>query len=254
MENNYEFWEDYLKKLKRTINKLCHEKSELLIDLHIHSNYSADGKQSIKEIIDTTKDKEFDIIAITDHDTVNGYDEVYDIIKNGLTRPLIIPGVEFTIDNREYGNQCHFLQLFINPKDKKLLHDVNTNYQAMFKRSNLQFKRIEENRTLQRIFKDKKIKVSYQEYIKYLEEFNFVPEYDTLCLYLMNKFKERKVNNFQILEHLEEDNKLDIYANRQEYKSKRYRKLREKYEVNEINKYIFSLFLFLVFPFVLSLL
>ena len=36
---------------------------------------------------------------------------------------------------------------------------------------------------------------------------------------------------------LEKNNKLDPYEDRKEFKSKRYRKLREKYEVNETNKY-----------------
>ena len=108
--NNYEFWEKYNKFIKGEIGRLCREKKELYIDLHIHSNYSADGKQNLKQILETTKEKGFDIIAITDHDSLNVYDELYDIVSKGVTSPIIIPGIEFTTDKREYGNQCHMLQ------------------------------------------------------------------------------------------------------------------------------------------------
>ena len=125
--NNYEFWEKYNKFIKGEIGRLCRTKKELYIDLHIHSNYSADGKQNLKQILETTKEKGFDIIAITDHDSLNVYDELYDIVSKGVTSPIIIPGIEFTTDKREYGNQCHMLQLFVNPKDLVILKDVSKN-------------------------------------------------------------------------------------------------------------------------------
>ena len=148
MENTYKFWNKYLEDLKIEINKLCEEKKELIVDLHIHSNYSADGKQTVKQILQSTRDKGFDLISITDHDSVEVYNEVYDLVKDGLTKPLIIPGIEFTTDNKEYGNQCHILQLLINPKDKELLKNVNKNYEAMYNRSKIQFKRLKENKAI----------------------------------------------------------------------------------------------------------
>ena len=83
--NNYEFWEKYNKFIKGEIGRLCRTKKELYIDLHIHSNYSADGKQNLKQILETTKEKGFDIIAITDHDSLNVYDELYDIVSKVLS-------------------------------------------------------------------------------------------------------------------------------------------------------------------------
>ena len=161
--NNYEFWEEYLKKVKKGIRKLCKEKDKLHIDLHIHSDYSADGKQSVREIIESTKAKGFDVIAITDHDSLDAYDELYNYVKDDLTTPIVIPGIEFTIDNREYGNQCHMLQLFVNPKDKIIQKNVKTNYDAMFNRSKLQFKRLNDNLAIKDILKNKKINISYDE-------------------------------------------------------------------------------------------
>lgn len=235
MENNYAFWEEYLQKLNKKVLDLCDSKEELYIDFHIHSNYSADGKQTIKQILDSTSKKGFDIIAITDHDTVDAYDEVFNYVQSDLTKPLIIPGIEFTIDNRDYGNQCHILQLFINPKNRCLNANVKQNYEAMFNRSKIQFKRLKENLAIVEILKKHKMRISYSEYIKYIELNEMVPEYDTLCNYLMEKFKKKSVTTFDILKLLEKYNKLDCYKDRKKYKENRYKKLREKYKESEQN-------------------
>lgn len=236
-DNNYEFWEEYLDKIKIKIKEMCLKKKKMYIDFHMHSNYSADGKQDLKQILKTTKQKGFDIIAITDHDSIDVYDELYNIVKNKLTKPLIIPGVELTIDNKEYGNQCHLLQLFINPKDMELRKNIKKNYQAMFKRSKIQFQRIKENKALQEIFKKNDIKVSQNEFFKYLNKNNLVPEYDTLSFYIMDKLKQKCINTFNVLNLLEKYNNEDIYEDRKNYKDRRYKKLKDKYKEVEENYY-----------------
>ena len=235
--NNYEFWNEYLKLIKKEILKLCRNKKKLHIDFHIHSNYSADGKQSISQIIESTKKQNFDIIAITDHDTLEAYDEIYNYVKDGLTNPIIIPGIEFTIDNREYGNQCHLLQLFVNPKDKVLLKNVEKNYNAMFNRSKIQFKRLNENLAMNEITKKNRINISYEEYLKYLLNNQMIPEYETLSFYLIDKLKKRKVTTFDVLDKLEKYNSCDPYKDRQLLKEKRYKQLREKYQYTTSNLY-----------------
>lgn len=236
--NNYEFWEEYLKKVKKEILNLCYKKEKLLIDVHIHSNYSADGKQSVAQILESTKNKGFDVIAITDHDTLEVYKELFDIVKEGnLTNPIVIPGIEFTIDNRKYGNQCHLLQLFINPKDNTITKNVETNYCAMFNRSKIQFSRLKENKAIQDIFKNHRISISYEEYKNYLTSNQLPPEYDTLCFYLIEKFKAKKITTFDVLDKLEKYNEYDCYEDRKTFKNKRYRQLREKYAVNQNNYY-----------------
>lgn len=235
--NNYEFWENHNKNIKGEIRRLCRTKKELYIDLHIHSNYSADGKQNLKQILETTKEKGFDIIAITDHDSLNVYDELYEIVSKGLTYPIVIPGIEFTTDKREYGNQCHLLQLFVNPKDPVILKDVSKNYNSMFNRSKIQFNRLKENMTIKEIIKRNDIHISYKDYEVYLKKNEYIPEYDTLSFYLIEKFKEKRVKTFDVLDLLEKNNSLDCYDDRREYKEKRYKKLREKYQENETNNY-----------------
>lgn len=44
-------------------------------NLHVHSNYS-DGTKTIKEIDDLAQKGCFDVVAITDHDTVNSIAEL----------------------------------------------------------------------------------------------------------------------------------------------------------------------------------
>ena len=227
--SDYEFWDVYLKNLKIKLKELTLTKKELQIDLHIHSNYSADGKQSIKEILKTTKKKGFDVISITDHDSLDSYEELKGILKKDFTDPLIIPGVEFTIDNREYRNQCHILQLFVNPADERIKKDIKTNYDASFNRSKIQFQRLEANLAIQEVLKNNNLKISYEEYLKYLQEFSLFPEYDTICSYLISKFEPQKITNFKILKLLEKYNAIDIYEDRKLYKAKRYQELREKY-------------------------
>lgn len=237
MRNDYEFWEDYLKRIKKEILKLCDKKETLQIDLHIHSNYSSDGKQTIKQIIDSTHLKGFDIIAITDHDTLNAYNELYSYVKNALTNPIIIPGIEFTMDNSDYGNQCHLLQLFVNPKDETIDNNVTKNFEASFNRSKIQFQRLKENLAMQEIFRKNNIKVSFGEYKKYLLENDLVPEYTTLCEYLMNKLQKKNITNFDIFKLFIKYNEKDVCENRRKLKQKRYEILKEKYKFQKGNFY-----------------
>lgn len=223
----YEFWESYNKRIKEEIISLCKSKNKLRIDLHMHTNYSSDGKQTLEEIINNTKDK-FDIIAITDHDSIDVYKDLYQKINKGHKKPIIIPGIEFTTDNKEYGNQAHIVQLFINPYDKDLIDEVKRNYDASFNRSKIQLERLNFNKGLQVLLNKYNIKLEYDEYLKFLNSNDSVPEYDTLTEYIISKTMEY-FNNFNILELQEEYNKKDECIERKILKEKRFTKIRDKY-------------------------
>ena len=47
-------------------------------DLHMHSVHS-DGTKEVKEILLRAKEKELDIIALTDHDSVEGVAEAIEL-------------------------------------------------------------------------------------------------------------------------------------------------------------------------------
>ena len=61
-------------------------------DLHVHTNFSKDGESSVEEILLRAEEVGLDVIAITDHDSIEG-------AKKALlykTSVLVIPGIEVT--------------------------------------------------------------------------------------------------------------------------------------------------------------
>ena len=62
-------------------------------DLHCHSTYS-DGVFSPSELVHLAKQKQFDVVAITDHDTIAGYTELKEAAqKEGL---MYLTGIEIS--------------------------------------------------------------------------------------------------------------------------------------------------------------
>lgn len=62
------------------------------VNLHVHTDYS-DGEGDFDELVEQAEAKNYNYIAITDHNTMKGYSE-----RNSAVSPVLIPGVEF-----EYG-------------------------------------------------------------------------------------------------------------------------------------------------------
>ena len=65
------------------------------IDLHSHTYYS-DGHLSPKELIDRAHNMQVNVLAITDHDTVNGIQEAMDYQSQQKRSMQILPGVEIS--------------------------------------------------------------------------------------------------------------------------------------------------------------
>jgi len=65
----------------------------LKIDLHVHTEYS-DGHGTVEKILETAAQKGLDGLAITDHDTLEGYYRAKDC-GSGL---LVLPGFEVETD------------------------------------------------------------------------------------------------------------------------------------------------------------
>ena len=88
------------------------------IDLHVHSNKS-DGTYSPTELVDYAIEKGLAAIALTDHDTVDGLDEImeYADVLNSASVPEIIPGIEFSTEYE--GRDVHILGLYIDHKSKE---------------------------------------------------------------------------------------------------------------------------------------
>lgn len=79
-------------------------------DLHIHTNYS-DGIESVEKIEQMSVERGVKIIAITDHDTLEGI-KAFSRLKS---RIKVIPGIELTITSR-----LHILGYYIDENNKKL--------------------------------------------------------------------------------------------------------------------------------------
>lgn len=72
-----------------------------IIDLHIHTKFS-DGFLSPKEVIDEAIKNGVSIISITDHDTIDAYnDELFEYSNSNNIK--IIPGVEISTHTGKSG-------------------------------------------------------------------------------------------------------------------------------------------------------
>ena len=89
-------------------------------DFHIHSTFS-DGGLSPGEIVHLAKQREVDIISITDHNNTDGVDEA---IEEGMKVGIrVIPGVELSTKYNEC--RVHILGYFKDDSYKnELLREV----------------------------------------------------------------------------------------------------------------------------------
>ena len=100
----------------------------MLIDLHVHSNYS-DGSLSPSELIDLAIKKDLSVIALTDHDTLAGIDEAQRAVNSKKEKGFnitLVPGVEISIFYK--GHDIHILGLLIdnsNTSLNKALEEAN---------------------------------------------------------------------------------------------------------------------------------
>lgn len=99
---------------------------ETFIDLHTHSNAS-DGSFSPSQIIELAEQKGLSVVALTDHDSVNGIDEFIEAAsKKGLV--TAVPGVEFSASFQN--TEVHILGLFVDYKSEslsKMLFEIREN-------------------------------------------------------------------------------------------------------------------------------
>lgn len=87
-----------------------------MIDLHCHSTCS-DGTFTPTELVQIAKEKNLDCLALTDHDTLDGMDELFSAAKSaGLET---VTGVE--ISTSWYNSSLHIIGLFVDPAHNPLL-------------------------------------------------------------------------------------------------------------------------------------
>ncbi len=81
------------------------------VDLHTHSRCS-DGTLTPSELVDYAVEKGLSAVALTDHDTVDGLDELIEYAKG---KPVeVIPGIEYSTEYND--RDVHIVGLFIDYK------------------------------------------------------------------------------------------------------------------------------------------
>ena len=95
----------------------------MLIDLHTHSNAS-DGTDSPSQLIDKAISKGLDVIALTDHDTVAGWDEAISALKNheSNSKLELVLGSEVSCQDSD-GTSIHMLGLLFDPNFTPLIEE-----------------------------------------------------------------------------------------------------------------------------------
>jgi predicted metal-dependent phosphoesterase TrpH len=79
-----------------------------MIDLHVHTDYS-DGTCTPQELLELARREDLDALAVTDHDTVAGYDALRKL--EAPERPEVICGIEVTC--KLHGRPAHLLGYFL---------------------------------------------------------------------------------------------------------------------------------------------
>lgn len=89
------------------------------IDLHMHSTAS-DGKLSPKELVDLAIEKKIPVIAITDHDIIEGSREAIEYASGkGIE---VVSGAEIGADDDEVGiYEIHIVGLFLDTGNERLI-------------------------------------------------------------------------------------------------------------------------------------
>ena len=90
------------------------------VDLHLHSTAS-DGRLSPAEIVRKSAETGLTVIALTDHDSVEGIAPALEAAKT-FPRLKVIPGVEISTDVPQ--GEIHILGYFIDYTNPELLDSL----------------------------------------------------------------------------------------------------------------------------------
>lgn len=87
-----------------------------MIDMHMHS-IASDGTFTPKELVEEAAKRNLRIMALTDHDTIDGLEEA---LTEGKEKGIeVVPGIEFSTEYE--GREIHILGYFMDLNNKVLL-------------------------------------------------------------------------------------------------------------------------------------
>jgi 3',5'-nucleoside bisphosphate phosphatase len=123
------------------------------IDLHIHSYYSCDGEYSPRQLVEMAKKEGLAVIALTDHNTVNGITEA--LITGEKYGVEIVPGIE--IDVSFLDRTFHILGYYLDWKSSRLSKLADSIADAQYVLI----------RKMVRTLKEMEFNISYDEVLRY---------------------------------------------------------------------------------------
>lgn len=88
-------------------------------DLHVHTTAS-DGACTPGEVVSAAVQAGFDLLAVTDHDTIGGLKEAF--ARAQQLGVALLPGVELSVVSAGSDREIHLLGYGLNPDDAGLLH------------------------------------------------------------------------------------------------------------------------------------
>ncbi|WP_019613303.1 RNase RNM [Psychromonas ossibalaenae] len=90
----------------------------MLIDLHSHTNAS-DGQLTPKELVVRAANRQVDMLAITDHDSIDGLAQARQVITEQELKLTLINGIEITTN--WLNHEIHVVGVNIDPDNNALL-------------------------------------------------------------------------------------------------------------------------------------
>lgn len=106
-------------------------------DLHLHSIYS-DGSFTPSELVEMAARKGIDTIALSDHDTIEGINEM--IAAARLRDIEVIPAIEFSTS--QDGVEIHILGYYIDFNSRTFLEEVKRLFDQRLKRSEMMVEKL----------------------------------------------------------------------------------------------------------------
>jgi predicted metal-dependent phosphoesterase TrpH len=109
------------------------------IDLHTHSTFS-DGTNTVGQNVSLALERGLDGIAITDHDTTEGYAEAEAAAAG--TDLAIVPGIEFSAEHE--GASLHVLAYWVDPNHQGLRDELKRLTDTRFRRGEMMIEKLQE--------------------------------------------------------------------------------------------------------------
>jgi predicted metal-dependent phosphoesterase TrpH len=112
----------------------------MAVDLHVHTTAS-DGLWDPAEVVRAALELDLSVIAITDHDSVDGIDRALRAAEG--TNLEVIPGVELSVMGPD-GGDAHILGFFVDHRSPAFSHALETLRDARTARAELMVRRLRE--------------------------------------------------------------------------------------------------------------